>query len=133
VGSVKVEFGENILFDSGQAETKNSASPILLKAADLLKRIPYTIIVEGHTDDVPLLPGGRFKDNRELSMARAMCIIRILIDQAHFKPDQLAAAAYGSYRPRSSNLTDEGRRMNRRIELALVKNFPYPEKKNVQR
>jgi len=124
-GIARLQFGEKILFESGSAQTKAAAGPALLAIANLLRIIPYTVIVEGHTDDVPLTPGSRFKSNRELSLARAMAIVHLLIDKGDLEPRQLAASAYGPFKPRSSNLTAAGRRLNRRVEIVFVKDFPY--------
>lgn len=130
-GAVRIEFGENILFESGKAKTKSKAKDALKIVASYLKSMPRTIVVEGHTDSVPLQAGGAYHDNWELSLARAMSVVDLLVNEGGISPDHLAAAAYGSYRPRASNLTKEGRRMNRRVEIALFDDFPYefPNKK----
>jgi len=124
-GVVRVEFGENVLFTSGEAQLKESAYPELRTIAHFLELLPYTIIVEGHTDDVPVLIGSPYKNNNELSMARAMSVVNELIDKQKIPPGQIAAAAYGPFRPRASNLTPSDRRFNRRVEIALFKEFPY--------
>ena len=125
VGSARIQFGENILFNSGEARIKEEAWVVLEPVAKMLNEMPYSIIVEGHTDSVPLKPGGRFKDNWELSLARAMSVVRLLIKKGQLSPEQLGAAAYGSQRPRATNLTGSGRRVNRRVEIALFKDFPF--------
>jgi chemotaxis protein MotB len=127
VGTVRIEFGEKILFESGSAVPKESAEKILGLVADLLKTVPHTIVVEGHTDSAPLQRGGKYRDNWELSLARAMSIVHLLV-KLGVAPDHLAAAAYGFYRPRSSNLTATGRSLNRRVEISLFKNFAYEPK-----
>ena len=124
-GLARIEFGEKVLFESGEARLKPSGISALLQLASILVAVPYTVVVEGHTDNVPLIKGSRFKDNRELSLARAMSVVRLLVDQGALPEDQLAASAYGEYKPRSSNLTPAGRQMNRRVEVLLVKDFPY--------
>lgn len=124
VGAVRIEFGEQILFESGRAVPKDSAFEALAVVADLLKTMPHTVIVEGHTDSVALQGRGLYRDNNELSLARSMSIVRMLI-KSGLPQDQLAAAAYGSYRPRASDATALGRSINRRVEIALFKDFPY--------
>ncbi len=124
-GLARIQFGEKVLFESGDSELKASGVTALMGLASILVAIPYTIVVEGHTDNVPLRAGSRYSDNRELALARAMSVIRLLVDQGALAPEQMAAAAYGEYKPRSSNLTENGRQMNRRVEVLLSKDFPY--------
>ncbi|MCB4757127.1 MAG: OmpA family protein [Elusimicrobia bacterium] len=124
-GVTRIEFGERVLFESGRADLKAAARPILARVANLLRLVPYTIVVEGHSDNIPIQGGGRYHDNGELSLARAMSVVNLLSGAEQIPPKQLAAAAYGPFRPRSSNLTAEGRRMNRRIEIGLFKDFPF--------
>ena len=124
IGAVRIEFGENILFESGRAEPKKSAETAIQAVSAILKSIPQTVVVEGHTDSVPLQTGSRYRDNNELSMARAMAVVRLLIKEG-LPPAQISAAAYGSSRPCASNSTALGRNANRRVEIALFKDFPY--------
>lgn len=126
---IRVEFGEAILFEPGQAILKESVYPLFKELAPVLKEAPYTVVIEGHTDSLPI-KGGRFKDNWELSLARSMSVIGLLAKEKWLPMDQMAAAAYGEHRPRASNLTKAGQRMNRRIEIALFRDFPYQGKKN---
>ncbi len=124
VGVVHIEFGEQILFDSGRAVPKGSAIEPVRVVADLIKPLPHTIVVEGHTDSSPLQHGNGYRDNYELSLARSMSIVNLLIADG-IPADQIAAAAYGEYRPRASNSTALGRGVNRRVEIALFKDFGY--------
>lgn len=120
----RITFGENVLFASGLAGLKESARPVLLEIADYLRPIPYTVIVEGHTDSLPLKKGSQFKTNWELSLSRAMSVVRLLLEEGGLNSEQVAAAAYGAYRSRASNLTVMGRRLNRRVEITILKDFP---------
>lgn len=124
-GVTRIEFGERILFASGEADLKSSAGPVVRRVAQFLSLLPYTIVVEGHTDDVPLRNHRFYRDNYELSMARAMAVVRLLVDSGNIPAPQMAAAAYGPFRPRASNLTPSSRRLNRRVEIALFKDVPY--------
>jgi chemotaxis protein MotB len=89
--------------------------------------------VEGHTDNVPLVPGSRYQSNRELSLARAMSVVTLLVEEGAIPSDQIAASAYGDYKPRASNVTEKGRRMNRRVDILLVKDFPYKGQPTVEK
>ncbi len=126
IGAVRIEFGEKVLFESGRAVPQSTAVEAVAVVSELLQGMDHTIVVEGHTDAIPLR-GGLFKDNSELSMARAMSIVQLMIKNG-LPADQIAAAAYGSYRPRATNSTALGRSINRRVEIALFKDFPHVHK-----
>lgn len=126
-GVVRVEFGENILFQSGQAVLTPAAAPVLVRLAKYLKIMPTTVAVEGHTDPVPLKTTRHFRDNWELSLARSMSVVELLMKDGGLDPRQLAAAAYGPYRPIASNETAYGRQLNRRVEIAMFKAYPFGE------
>lgn len=133
VGAVRIEMGENVLFTSGKADPKVGAVVPVRTITNLLKTLPYTIVVEGHTDSIPLTrrAGMPYRDNWELSLARSMSIVSMMTDLG-VDVDQIAAAAYGEYRPRVANDSVMGRRVNRRVEIAVFKHFPYHKKGAVQ-
>ncbi len=87
-------------------------------AAVLQKYDDTDILVEGHTDTVPL--GGPGYDNWNLSQDRALAVLRGLMDPHGITPERLAATGFGEYRPRASNDTTEGKAANRRVELVVV-------------
>ena len=110
----------SLLFDSGQAEIKPQMFPLLNKIATLLnERHSVMLQVEGHTDDMPIRTA-RFKDNWDLSTARASSVVRYFIQTASTPPDRLAAAGYADSRPLSPNDSTENREHNRRVEFLFV-------------
>jgi chemotaxis protein MotB len=114
---------EKILFNSGQAELKESGKTVLDSVAAALKTIQdKDIRVEGYTDNVPLSPklADRFPSNWELSTARATNVVRYLVEKDGVDPSQMIAAGFGQYHPISTNDTPEGRAQNRRIDIVLV-------------
>jgi chemotaxis protein MotB len=114
---------EKILFNSGQAELKESGKSVLDSVAAALKTIQdKDIRVEGYTDNVPLSPKlyDRFPTNWELSTARATNVVRYLVEKDGVDPSQMIAAGFGQYHPISTNDTPEGRAQNRRIDIVLV-------------
>ena len=120
----KLTFTEAVLFDSGKSELKEKAKNILAEVATGINNLPNTIIVEGHTDNVPIRHG-RYQSNWELSMARAYSVIQYLEKQG-VNPRRLAGIGYGEQRPIGDNKTPEGKAKNRRIELTLIKTeFDY--------
>jgi chemotaxis protein MotB len=116
---VKLILKEAVLFDSGSAELKVQAKKILKDVIDELKKLPNDIIVEGHTDNVPIR-GGIYRSNFELSMARAYSVIKFMQDEG-IDPKRLSGIGYGEYKPIADNSTQEGRAKNRRIEISILK------------
>ena len=122
-GKLKVTFVDKILFDSGSARVNPRGRESLLNfARSFAESNGQQIVVEGHTDNVPVGSAlrNRFPSNWELSTARATAVVRFLSEEAGLTPERLAASGYGSYRPVAANDTEEGRSQNRRIEIILV-------------
>lgn len=122
-GKLKLTFVDKILFDTGSVTIRGKGKEILLELADSLRKDKdHEIMVEGHTDDVPI--GFTLMDlyptNWELSAARALGVVRFLQEKGWLEPERLSAAAYSHYQPVASNDTEDGRRQNRRIEIILV-------------
>ncbi|NOJ83815.1 OmpA/MotB family protein [Myxococcus xanthus] len=118
-GKMTVQLKDKILFASGSARVGKEGEEALKKIADALKTVQGKIIrVEGHTDDVPT-GGGQFPSNWELSLARAMAVVRSL-QNAGVDPTFLSAAGYGQYQPIAANDSAENRSLNRRIEIVLA-------------
>ncbi|MFA6433356.1 MAG: OmpA family protein [Elusimicrobiales bacterium] len=116
---VKLVLTEAVLFDSGKADLKERAKEVLKPIAEELKKLPNDVLVEGHTDNVPIHKG-RYATNWELSMARAYSVIKFL-EETGMNPKKLAGSGYGENRAVAENTTIEGRAKNRRIEISLLK------------
>lgn len=116
---VVVSLGDTLLFDSGTAEIKPAARPLFAALAPLIKQTQRTVIVEGHTDNIPLRDS-RFASNMELSAARAAAVFAAFVTEDLVHPDQLSTSGYGEYRPAASNAAPEGRARNRRIEIIFL-------------
>jgi len=123
-GKLKVSFTNKILFGSGSAAISKGGKKLLSKLASSLKKNKKQLImVEGHTDDAPLIKPWlrkKFPTNWELSAARAVAVVRFLQEDTGLDPERLSACGYGYYRPVASNDTEENRRLNRRIEIVLI-------------
>ena len=111
---------DKILFDSGKAQLRKEAYPVLDKVAKILNQAAegQPVGVEGHTDNEPIKRSG-WKDNWELSLARARSVLAYLVEQG-VHPTRISASGYGEYRPIASNDTPQGRRMNRRVEIVVL-------------
>ena len=120
---VQLELKGSVLYDSGSADIRKEAEPILKKIGKLLKRFEgYEIEIVGHTDNVPMVSGA-FKDNNWLSTARALNAAQFLIDNCDLDPAGLKYSGRGEYEPVSSNATSEGRAKNRRIEIKIYNKY----------
>jgi chemotaxis protein MotB len=117
-----VEVAEQLFFDSGRANLKESGKAVLRKVGEALKGYDDKIVrVVGHTDNVPIGKSmqAQFASNWELSAARATTVVRSL-EAAGVPPDRLAASGLAEYSPVASNDDPDGRRRNRRIEITLI-------------
>ncbi|MDP1707953.1 MAG: OmpA family protein [Gammaproteobacteria bacterium] len=115
--SINLEISDNILFEPGSAALKPFGQQLLNELAVLLVNQPYAVSVEGHTDNVPI-ENIRFASNWELSSTRATNVTRYLIDHG-ITAGRLRAIGYADTRPRTDNITVEGRSRNRRVSLIL--------------
>lgn len=125
---VDVEFNANcvvlslngaFLFDSGRAELKKEAIPVLNKIGVILTKYADNIVeIEGHTDSVPL-NGGRYENNDVLSSYRALAVFNYLKDNSAIEPGIMKHSGRGEYLPIADNSTPEGRAKNRRVEIKI--------------
>jgi len=123
-GKVYISLEEDLLFASGKYEV-NSGGVIALNklAAALSSQTDLEILVEGHSDDIPLSGNGLVKDNWDLSVMRATNVVKVLTKNPSLNPLQLTAAGRAEFVPIASNETKEGRSSNRRIEMILSPNL----------
>lgn len=115
---IVMELPEKILFDTGRAELKPDFLYTLELLAELLSRLHNQIIVEGHTDNVPIRTF-LYPSNWELSVARSVSVARYLVEQHGLDPGRFIATGYGEYHPLDSNETPEGRARNRRVNIVI--------------
>jgi len=121
-------FSSEVLFDTGSAVLSAEGRQEVAKVANILRgvaaEIPsglnWVIRVDGHTDNVPLGGGGRYRDNWELSQGRALSVVRYMVDALGILPNRLAANGFGEFQPVNPANTPEARAQNRRIELKLT-------------
>ncbi|OGS46099.1 MAG: hypothetical protein A2539_05185 [Elusimicrobia bacterium RIFOXYD2_FULL_34_15] len=118
-----VNLVDKILFSSGEAVVKKDGQKVLERVGEILKKIEdKQILIEGHTDNVPIGKDleSKFPTNWELSSARATNVARYLIDKVGIDPSRISVAGYADQRPIDSNTTPEGKARNRRIEIVLI-------------
>ncbi|OGL59991.1 MAG: hypothetical protein A3J27_15525 [Candidatus Tectomicrobia bacterium RIFCSPLOWO2_12_FULL_69_37] len=107
-----------VLFRAGSAGVERGFMPFLLELAQMLKKLPYKVLVEGHTDDSPPPPQGSYPSNWELSAARAAAIVRVLTREGGVEPERFSATGYGEFRPLFAP-TPQNRPKNRRVEVII--------------
>ena len=117
-----VDVAEQLFFDSGKANLKDSGKDVLKKVGDTLKAYEDKVIrVIGHTDNVPIAKPLQkvFPSNWELSVARATTVVRFL-QEVGVPAERMVASGRAEYAPVAANDSDEGRQKNRRIEITLI-------------
>lgn len=116
---VSLTLNGALLFDSGSAELREEAKPLLDKIGQLLTRYAQsTIEIEGHTDNVPI-HNAKYADNNELSSFRALSVFNYFMDTTFLDPAKIKHSGRGEYVPVADNSTPEGRAQNRRVEIKI--------------
>ncbi len=111
--------GSEVINAAGQEEMKKLAGAIIELQKEIPPEINWVLRVDGHTDNVPLSGTGRYRDNWELSSARATSVVKFLIGNG-VPANRLVAAGFGEFQPLDGTNTPEARDKNRRIELKLT-------------
>lgn len=124
---IAITLSDRFLFDAGRAELKSPALPALRQLSGLFRGIGATVSIEGHTDNVPVNAASVYKDNWELSGARALSVLRFFLDKEGLSPDTFQYAGYADTRPAYDNTTAEGRQKNRRVELIVLRQLQEEE------
>ena len=115
-----VSLREMGFFESGSASIKPGAQGAFGRVARILRSHSCSVRIEGHTDNVPIHTS-QFDSNWELSTARATTLVKSLIEQYHISPNRLSAAGYAEFHPVSDNDSAEGRRLNRRVDVVILR------------
>ncbi|MEY2960451.1 MAG: hypothetical protein RLZ60_281 [Pseudomonadota bacterium] len=121
-------FASEVLFPPGSATLSPLGQAEVAKVATLLRQvadnipdsIDWIIRIDGHTDNIPLSGLGEFRDNWELSQARALSVVRFMSESQGIDPTHLSANGFGEYQPLNTEDSDAARAQNRRIELKLT-------------
>jgi len=120
-GKVYVSMEEKLLFPSGSTQVQPDGITALKQLAKALESNPdIGIMVEGHTDDVPMHGNGDIKDNWDLSVMRATSIVKILLQNANINPMRLTASGVSQYDPVDPATTSDARKKNRRTDIILT-------------
>ncbi len=128
-GLIVTVVSDRVLFDLGSDVLRPEGQVVLDGMAPALAGLPNLITIEGHTDDRPIVGGGAFATNWELSTARATRVLRYLVEAQGLPASRLSAAGYADQRPVVPNDTEEHRSQNRRVEIVIVSEYGSPSAK----
>ena len=117
-GEVYIQIKENMLFDSGKAELKPTYLSVLSLLTKTLFNEAKQIRVEGHTDNIPIKTE-KFPSNWELSIGRALNVVRYFVNHENIHPAKLVISGFGEHKPIAANDSPENRAKNRRVLLNL--------------
>lgn len=123
--SIILRINDSVLFEQGQATLDPASYPILRKIADIVRPLPMTMRIEGHTDPIPLADAK--VSNWDLSVARAVAVMSFYHRGDHFPLDRMSASGYGDTRPLVPNTTKENMAKNRRVDFILRSDRPVGE------
>ena len=126
---IVLQLSESILFDTGRADLKPESTKVLDIISKLIPSIQNDIMVQGHTDNVPI-NSSTYKSNWELSTQRAVCVVKYFIENKGLDPTRFSATGYGEYKPLVDNTTAENRAINRRVDILIVQQKEIEEKAN---
>ena len=120
-GKVYVSMDESLLFASGKTAVEPKGIEALKNVAKVLeKEVDINVLVEGHTDDVPMKGVGEIKDNWDLSVMRATSVTKIMLTGTTIDAKRITAAGRGEFFPLDNSKTADGRKKNRRTEIILT-------------
>jgi chemotaxis protein MotB len=114
-----ISLPQAVLFASGDDSIRAQAFPVVSQIAAVLRDIKNKVILVGHADAIPI-HNQRFKNNWELSAARSLHLLALLASQYGIDESRLSIQSFGSYSPRDSNDTEDGRAENRRVEILIL-------------
>ena len=117
---VRIALASAQFFLPGGVKIRTSALRSLDKIAEILKETNKKIVIEGHTDNIPVVSNALYESNWELASLRATSIVRYLTRYHQIDPKRISATSYADTRPIKSNDSEEGRSLNRRIEIYLI-------------
>ena len=117
---IHIHVGDKVLFASGQATVLDKFKPVATRIAEVLDKEPGRISVVGHTDNIKLSPGSRFKDNYELSVERAKAAAAV-VKAKLADPNRVDISGKADLEPIATNADETGRRLNRRVDINLAR------------
>ena len=115
-----VTIEDNVLFESGVGEVREKDKKIAKEIAALLVMDPpRSIVISGHTDNIPI-KNNEYDSNWDLSVMRAVSFMKVLLENDKLEPEWFSAKGYGEFKPVAANDTAAGRAKNRRVEILIM-------------
>ena len=119
---VIIQLRENIIFESGKSEIIDKSKPVLNSINALIATFPNDIVIEGHSDNMPI-SNNEYKNNWQLSSARALKVLEYFVGgEGQRYPERFKSVACGEYQPIAPNNNDTNRALNRRVNILIVAN-----------
>ncbi|MGM0441279.1 MAG: OmpA/MotB family protein [Elusimicrobiota bacterium] len=118
---IRIRLPSDIIFDVGRANLSSQAKNLLDDYASILTTTDADIVVEGHTDNIPISGGSRYESNWELSMMRAYNVANLLTKRYNINPARVISVGYSHYQPLAPNDTPENRAKNRRVDIKAIR------------
>ena len=115
---ITIRIKDNALYKSGKATVRPEILPLLNKIASVIARLPNSVEIEGHTDDMPF-GNEEFPNNHWLSSSRALGVLDVFRNEVGIGPERLTAIGHGEFKPLVPNDTEENRAANRRVEIKI--------------
>lgn len=116
---IVIQLRDNILFETSSADLRPNSKLLLDKISTLIDELPNNILVEGHTDNRPINTA-KFKSNWELSVTRAVNVVRYFTETKGLNAKKFSAAGYGEYHPIAPNDTEANMQKNRRVNILIM-------------
>lgn len=117
-----IRIQDSVIFNSGEADILNEFTPVLIKISNMIKDLENEIKVSGHTDNVPI-KNQKFRSNWDLSYMRASNVMNFMVDKCQIVPDKFSIQAYGQFRAKYDNSTEDGKSKNRSVDILIVRRY----------
>jgi len=125
---LEISIQDIVLFGSGDADIKQGVYPLLDQITAVIKKLDNDIKVAGHTDNIPIY-NSKYRSNWDLSAFRAINVMNFMIEKGKLSSKKISIQAFGEYKPKYDNSTEEGRAKNRRVEIFIMRNYPIEDEK----
>lgn len=123
-----IRIQDSVIFNSGEADILNEFTPVLIKISNMIKDLDNEIRVSGHTDNVPI-KNQKFRSNWDLSYMRASNVMNFMVDKCQIAPDKFSIQAYGEFKAKYDNSTEDGRAKNRSVDILIARRYASSSKK----
>ena len=119
-GNIILRFPEHVAFSSGSEELTENFDPVIVNLITLLRELPGTVTISGHTDNRPI-DTFRFRSNWELSSARAVSVLHAILESSNLDPERFTVQGHADTLPVVDNNSSNNRAENRRVEISIEK------------